>query len=142
MSDNFDPRITLLYCGQGIAEGEHLPEGMKKGDGFQAKFVIVPCGCKVESVYLLKLFEGGSDGVVLVGCPKEECQFMIGSTRAGNRVRYVQSLLQEVGMDRDRLAFVEGINLSAEKYFSIAQEQASVVKPFGPNPVKMAEQLA
>ena len=142
MSDIFQPEITLLYCGCGLADGEYLPEGAKKVNGFKVRFVMMSCSCKVESGYLLKLIEGGTDGVMLVVCPKEECQFMIGSARAENRVRYTQSLLEEVGMDRDRLAFIEGINLAADKYFVIARSRADALGPLGPNPMKVVGQAA
>jgi hypothetical protein len=52
MSEFFKPEITLLYCGRGLIEGEYLPEGMKKSNGFKVRFVMMPCSCKVETGYL------------------------------------------------------------------------------------------
>ena len=140
MNEAFKPEITLLYCGSGLSAGEYLPEGAKKYDGFKARYVMVPCSCKVEAGYLLKLFEEGADGVMVVVCPKEECRFIIGSSRTENRIRYVQSLLEEVGLSRDRLAFVEGKNLAADNYFAIATSLAAIVSSVGPNPIKPVPQ--
>ena len=140
VSEQFEPEVIVLYCGRGLADGDYLPEGMKKGDGFKSRFVMMPCSSKVETEYLLKLIENGTDGVMLVVCPKAECQFMIGSTRAENRMKYAQSLLGELGMDSGRLAVIEGFNLSADTYMKIAEEYAGRVKPLGENPMKRAGQ--
>ena len=136
----FEPEITMLYCGRGLAEGEYLPEGTKKGNGFKSRFVELACSCKVESGYLVKLIEEGADGVMLVVCPKDECQFMVGSMRAENRVKYAQSLLKEVEMETERLRVVEGQNLSAKDVMGLAEEMANIVKTVGPNPMKRVKQ--
>ena len=136
MSEPFEPEITVLYCGRGLAQGDYLSEGTKRGNGFKVRFAMMPCSSKVESGYLVKLIEDGVDGVVMVVCPKEECQFMTGSARAENRVNYTRSLLDEVGMDADRIAAVEGHGLSSSDYMVIAEERADIVKPLGPNPMK------
>jgi len=135
MKEALKPEITLLYCGSGLAEGEYLPEGAKKYDGCKVRYVMMPCSCKVEAGYILKLFEEGADGVMVVVCPKEECRFINGSSRTENRIRYVQSLLEEVGLSRDRLAYVEGKNFAADNYFAMAMSLATVVNNVGPNPI-------
>lgn len=141
MDEFFKPEIIVLYCGYGLADGEHLPEGVVKSNGCRARFVMMPCSCKVESGYLLKLFEGGADGVTMIGCPEEKCQFMIGSIRARNRVNYTKYLLAEAGLDQIRLTFIVGENLSTEKYYAIAQSHAGVINTLGPNPVKVVSQI-
>ena len=136
MSERFEPEITVLYCGRGLVRDDYLPEGMKRDNGFKVRFVMMPCSSKVESGYLVKLIEQGSDGVTMVICPQEECQFMTGSTRAGNRVNYAKSLLADAGMDADRLAVVEGQGLSSSDYMTIAEKCAEAIKPLGTNPMK------
>lgn len=141
MSDSLEPNITLLYCGRGLTEGDYLPEGTKKGNGFKARFVMLPCSCKVESGYLVKLIEEGTDGVMLVVCPKDECQFMIGSVRAENRVKYARTLLEEVEMSGNRLNYIEGHNLTADEFVAIAKEHANEIEEIGPNPMKSTEKI-
>ena len=136
MSETFEPEIVLLYCGRSLAEGEYLSEGMKKCSGFKARFVMLPCSSKVEVVYLVKLIEQGADGVMLVACPTKQCQFLVGSARTKNRIRYARKLLDEVGLGADRLSIVLKQGVSVDEIMSIAEEHAKVVRPLGPNPVK------
>jgi len=98
---------------------------------------MMPCSSKIEPQHLLKLIEQGVDGVVVVACPEEQCQFMIGSNRAERRVKYAGTLLDEVGMSPDRLALVRRQGLSADDIMAIAGETASSISPLGQNSIKM-----
>ena len=136
MSESFEPEITVLYCGRSLAEGAYLPEGYRTGNGFKVRFIMMPCSSKIEVGYLVKLIEQGADGVMLVVCPRERCQFMLGSTRAKNRVNYARSLLDEVGIGAVRIGVFSGYDLSADRFIALAEEQADAVKPLGQNPMK------
>jgi len=41
--------------------------------------------------------------VALFGCPEGECHYLVGSTRAKNRVRYAQKILREIGLGEERV---------------------------------------
>ena len=41
------------------------------------KTISLPCSGKLELIYLLKAFESGADGVVLVTCKKGECRYHV-----------------------------------------------------------------
>ncbi|MFA4837217.1 MAG: hydrogenase iron-sulfur subunit [Dehalococcoidia bacterium] len=136
MNDSFEPEITVLYCGRALAKGSHLPEGTMKGKGFKVRFAMIPCSSKVEVGYLIKLIEEGADGVVLAVCPEDHCQFMLGSVRAENRVKYARHLLEEVGIEGNRLSAVQAHDFTAAKFTSIAEEHAGLIRTLGQNPVK------
>ena len=66
----------------------------------------LPCSGKVNIPYLVKAFESGADGVMVVTCKQDECQYIQGSFRARNRVRAVDGLLGEIGLGRERITLV------------------------------------
>ena len=68
--------------------------------------IALPCSGKVDIPYLIKAFESGATGVMVVTCKQEDCHYIQGSFRAGNRVRNVDDLLEEVGLGRGRIACV------------------------------------
>ncbi len=87
---------------------------------------------------LLKAFESGVDGVYVAGCMEGECHFLKGNLRARKRVNYAKTLLQEVGIDPER---VEMYNLSAaqgQRFAAIANEMAERIRALGPSPIKKA----
>ncbi len=72
-------------------------------DGCRIRRVALPCSGKLEIVFLLKALENGADGVALFACREEECNYVIGSARSGNRLRYARKILRDVGLSEERI---------------------------------------
>ena len=85
----------------------------------------VPCSGKIDVQYLLHAFEGGAQGVCVLACPHGECLRAQGNYRAEVRVRTVQRLLAEVGMQPERIALVRcSAQDSAERIERLLREAA------------------
>jgi coenzyme F420-reducing hydrogenase delta subunit len=100
------------------------------------KIVKVPCTGRVDAIHILKAFEGGADGVCLVGCLEGDCHYIAGNIRARKRVAYARHLLDEAGVGADRL---EIYNLSASdgrRFAQVAREITERVRELGPNPTR------
>jgi len=103
------------------------------------KVIKVPCTGRVDVLTMLKAFEAGVDGVYLAGCLEGECHFLKGNLRARKRMNYAKTLLQEVGIEPERL---EMYNLSAaqgQRFALIANEMADKIRALGPSPIKKAK---
>lgn len=68
--------------------------------------VALPCSGKVDIPYLVKAFESGAAGVMVVTCKQDDCHYIQGSFRAGNRTQNVDDLLDEIGLGRGRITSV------------------------------------
>ena len=100
--DKCDTKIVVFCCSTAIDPSDlYEADSISSGDGL--KVIGVPCSGKVNVPYLVKAFEGGADGVMVVTCKKGECQYMHGSFRAENRVQAVDSLIQEIGLGQGRI---------------------------------------
>ncbi len=100
------------------------------------KVIQVPCTGRVDIIHLLKAIEDGADGVYVAGCLEGECHFMSGNLKAKRRVQYVKKLLEELGLEPER---VEMFNLSAgeaPRFAEIASEMVERIKTLGPSPVR------
>jgi coenzyme F420-reducing hydrogenase delta subunit len=73
----------------------------------------------VDLLHILKAFEQGAAGVLVMGCPQGSCHHLEGNTRAEQRVEYAQSLLTEMGMDRGK---VKAVGLGSDMAWRFAQE--------------------
>jgi len=96
--------------------------------------VLLPCTGRVEEVLILRAFENGADGVMVVGCLEGDCHFMVGNLRARRRVERVADLLEKTGIGGQR---VRMYNLSAgegAKFAAFAQEMVEHLKKLGPSP--------
>ena len=70
------------------------------------RIIQVPCAGRVDVQHILKAFETGVTGVLVMGCQEGACQHLTGNTRAKERVTYVEGLLKEVGIDGGRVKMV------------------------------------
>lgn len=95
----------IFYCSNNL--GQDQLAGICSGlDGFTVKTVGLPCSGKIDIPYLMKAFETGADGAVIVSCEQNECRHLEGSLRAQKRAEAVESLLKEVGMGKGRMAVI------------------------------------
>lgn len=88
-------------------------------------------------MHLLRAIEDGADGVYVAGCLEGECHFLTGNVKAKKKVQYVKNVLEEIGIEPER---VEMFNLSSgegPRFAEIAKEMVERIKELGPSPVKI-----
>jgi coenzyme F420-reducing hydrogenase delta subunit len=94
--------VIVYVCRNCIAEGRHLPRQWRQ-DGVHVLVQEVPCSGKMDAQYLLHTLAGGGRGFCVVACPKGECHLAQGNYRAEIRLRTVQRLLAEIGLEPERV---------------------------------------
>ncbi len=100
------------------------------------KIIQVPCTGRVDIIHLLRAVEDGADGVYVAGCLEGECHFINGNIKTRKKVEYVKKVLEEIGMEPER---VEMFNLSSAmglRFAEIAREMTEKIRSLGPSPVK------
>lgn len=100
--DSASMRIHLFCCSTSLQAADLLDAEEALPDT-ELKVVSLPCSGKVNIPYLVKAFESGAQGVMVVTCNKDECQYIQGSFRAQNRVRAVDELITEIGLGKGRI---------------------------------------
>ncbi len=101
------------------------------------KIIQLPCSGRVDILHLLRAIEDGADGVYVAGCLEGECHFLTGNIKAKKKVQYVKNVLEEIGVEPER---VEMFNLSSgegPRFAEIAKEMVERIKELGPSPVKI-----
>jgi len=99
--------------------------------------VLLPCTGRVEEIMLLKAFENGADGVMVVGCLEGDCHYLTGNLRARKRVERVAGILDKAGIGKER---VKMFNLSAgegAKFVAYANEMVENIAKLGPSPINL-----
>jgi coenzyme F420-reducing hydrogenase delta subunit len=97
-------KIYVFYCSNGLEQDQLA--GLSELDGITLKAISLPCSGKVDIPYLVKAFETGADGVVIVSCKQNDCRYLEGDARARKRAEAVESLLEEIGMGKGRVAVI------------------------------------
>ncbi|MBI2868864.1 MAG: hydrogenase iron-sulfur subunit [Chloroflexi bacterium] len=130
------PEITVLCCGRTLEPGFYPREGWAEDGGRRVRFIRISCGVAIEPRHLVRLFENGADGILVVTCAREACQSLFGTSCAAGRIRYTQGLLEEVGLGAGRLLLVAGDGLTAAGLAALTAEAAAAFARLGPSPVK------
>ncbi|SHO46651.1 Coenzyme F420-reducing hydrogenase, delta subunit [Desulfopila aestuarii DSM 18488] len=94
---------------------------------------MLPCTGRIEEAIILQAFEGGADGVMVVGCLEGDCHYLSGNIRARARVQRVSDILESIGIGGDR---VRMYNLSAgegAKFAAYANEFSEHIDQLGPS---------
>jgi F420-non-reducing hydrogenase iron-sulfur subunit len=105
MSQPASPEVVVYACANCHSQIGALPRQWKQ-DGVRVSLHEVPCTGKVDAQYLMHALEGGGRGLCVVACPKGECHLAQGNYRAEVRVRTVQRLLGEIGMEPERAMLI------------------------------------
>lgn len=101
------------------------------------KIINVPCTGRVDILHLLKTIEDGADGVYVAGCLEGDCHYLTGNLKARKKVNYVKKVLEELGIEPER---VEMYNLSAAqgpRFAEIAREMFKKITELGPSPINI-----
>ncbi len=99
-------KLFVMYCSSSFSS-EELSVAIKMDEGDELRLIGLPCSGKVDLLYLLKAFEKGADGLVILTCPKNECRHLEGNLRALRRADSVSSILDETGLGNDRITVLQ-----------------------------------
>jgi len=101
------------------------------------KIVRVPCTGKVDVAHLLRAIQQGADGVYCVGCLEGTCHYNEGNLRCRERVNHVRNLLDEIGMEGDRVRMYNLSSGEGPTFAAYAKEMTEHIKGLGANPLKL-----
>lgn len=105
-SRNGKPQVMVLSCALGAYALPEFREEFMKNKPANMGVVRFPCISKIDTTHILKAFQLGVDSVIVAGCAADEnddCPFQKTMYWAGQRVSRVKSLLQEAGLDGERV---------------------------------------
>jgi F420-non-reducing hydrogenase iron-sulfur subunit len=100
------------------------------------KIIRVPCTGKVDVMYLLRAIQKGADGVYVVGCLEGACHYNEGNFRARERVNHVRAILEEIGLEAERVRMYNLSSGEGPTFAAFAREMTENIKALGPNPLK------
>ncbi len=100
------------------------------------KIIRVPCTGKVDILHLLRAIQKGADGVYCVGCMEGSCHFNAGNLRCRERVEHARQVLEEIGLEGDRVRMYNLSSSEGPTFAAYAREMTEHIRALGPNPLK------
>jgi coenzyme F420-reducing hydrogenase delta subunit len=85
---------------------------------------------------MMEAFRKGADGVYVAGCLEGGCHYLAGTLRAKKRVKYTRKLLDEIGIEGERLEMYGIAASDGPRFAVVAKEMHEKIMDLGPSPVK------
>ena len=124
------------YCAYAAAD---MAGSMRLQYPSNVRVLRFPCTGKIEENYILAAFERGVDGVMVAGCLEGGCHFLEGNLRARKRVERVKQILDEIGIEPERIEMYNLSSAEGPRFAEIATEMSGRIAALGPSPLREEE---
>jgi len=135
-----EPVIVAFCCHYCAYAAADLAGTMRLQYPGSVRVLRLPCTGKIEVNYLLAAFERGVDGVIVAGCLEGGCHFQEGNLRARRRVERAKELLQEIGLEPERLEMFNLSSAEGTRFAEIVTEMNKRIAKLGPSPLRRSAQ--
>ncbi len=132
----YEPEIVVLYCQSALSADADLEPAARRARGFRVRPLVLPCMNKIEIAHLFKFLEQGADGIEIIGCAAEGCQFLTGNVRVGKQLERARMLLGHTKLGGERLWLDLGKNFTAEQVLALVTAHAAEMQALGRNPMR------
>ncbi|HVP76437.1 MAG TPA: hydrogenase iron-sulfur subunit [Thermodesulfobacteriota bacterium] len=105
--DKETARISIFFCQRVDPKQDVNRRATERELGSRIRFYPLPCSGRIDPLQLLRAIETGADMVYLVTCGEGMCRYREGNTRAWKRLAYAQGLIEEIGLEKERLEVIQ-----------------------------------
>jgi F420-non-reducing hydrogenase iron-sulfur subunit len=128
----FEPSIVAFCCNWCAYAGADLAGVSRIQYPSNIRVVRVMCSGRVDPGMILRSFEMGADGVMVLGCHIGDCHYIAGNRKAEVKVRDCQKLLGLMGIDPRRLLLRWISAAEGALFASTAAEFTALIGELGP----------
>ena len=129
--------LTIFFCQQLDPDQDVNRRALEKEIGERIRFFPLPCSGRIDPLHLMRALESGADKVYLVTCPEGTCRYQEGNLRAQKRIVFTQELIEEIGLERERLELIITSAGNPANIDKMARELLDREASVGPSPVRV-----
>jgi F420-non-reducing hydrogenase iron-sulfur subunit len=96
------------------------------------RIIRLMCSGRVDPSFILRAFQLGADGILVLGCHPGDCHYQEGNFKALRRVHLLKRILRDFGVDERRLRLEWVSAAEGEKFAKVANEFTEEVRALGP----------
>ena len=129
---DFEPKIIAFLCDWGSYRGADRAGALGMKSAPNVRPIRVMCSGRVAPAFIMKAFQWGADGVLILGCHPGECHYGEGNYSAARRVSLLKKMLEQLGIAEARLQ-LDWVSASEGGCFvSIANDFTAKIRALGP----------
>lgn len=128
----YEPKIIAFLCTWCSYTGADLAGTSRLKTPWNVRAVRVPCSGRVSPELVMRAFDQGADGVLVLGCHIGECHYDSGNHRTAKRIPVLHSLMTFVGLEPERLRLDWVSASEGDRFARIVNEFTDAVRNLGP----------
>ena len=128
----YEPKIIAFLCTWCSYTGADLAGTSRFKSPHNIRAIRVPCSGRVSPELVMRAFDQGADGVIVLGCHIGECHYDSGNHRAAKRIPLLHNLMEFVGLEPQRL-HLDWVSASeGERFANLVNKFVDDVRAIGP----------
>jgi len=139
---DFEPKIVAFLCNWCSYRGADLAGTSRIKCAANVRAIRVMCSGRVEPAFVLRAFELGADGVLVLGCHPGDCHYAEGNYKALRRMELLKRTLIQLGVEEDRFRLDWVSASEGDKFSHIVNEMTEKVRALGPFKAKEGTEVA
>jgi len=130
--NDYSPKIIAFLCNWCSYAGADMAGSARKEVPPNVKIVRVMCSGRVDPQLVVKSFQQGADGVMILGCHPGDCHYKEGNYNMLKRYSMLKNMLDQFGIEDDRL-LLDWVSASeGDKFSKVVNEMTERVRSLGP----------
>jgi F420-non-reducing hydrogenase iron-sulfur subunit len=134
--EEFMPKILAFLCNWCSYAGADLAGTSRLEYPPSILPIRVMCSSRVDPLFVLRAYLGGADGVLVAGCHPGDCHYQEGNYYTRRRFAYLKTIVENLGLESDRLRLSWISASEGQKYAKVASEFTDKIKTLGENSAK------
>ncbi|MBL7208792.1 MAG: hydrogenase iron-sulfur subunit [Dehalococcoidia bacterium] len=129
---SFEPKIVGFLCNWCSYRGADLAGTARMKYSPNVRTIRVMCSGRVEPTFILKAFQLGADGVLVLGCHPGDCHYAEGNYKAARRMPLLKKMLAQLGVEDERVRLDWVSASEGDRFVSIIDDMTEKVRALGP----------
>jgi len=135
--EEFEPLIIAFCCSWCAYAGADLAGTARTSYPANVRIIRLMCSGMVHPALVMDALMKGADGVLIAGCHLGDCHYTDGNLKTQRRVDALTLMLEDMGIDRERLRLEWVSSSEGEKFAHIIREMTEEIKKIGPSSFKL-----
>ena len=129
---DFEPKIVAFLCNWCSYRGADLAGTSRTKCAANVRAIRVMCSGRVEPAFVLRAFELGADGVLVLGCHPGDCHYAEGNYKALRRMELLKRTLIQLGVGEDRFRLDWVSASEGDRFSHVVNDITEKVRALGP----------
>jgi F420-non-reducing hydrogenase iron-sulfur subunit len=137
---SWEPKIVGFLCNWCSYRGADLAGTARIKYAPNVRIIRVMCSARIEPAFILKAFQAGADGVLVLGCHPGDCHYQEGNYKTMRRLPLLKKLLAQMGIEDDRVRLDWVSASEGERFAKVVNDITDKIRALGPLSRKYTEE--